>query len=1062
MPPFLSIKSPADSITVAGPAHSSRTRSGRVRPALLLALVCSSTAALLASGLLPLFPGDARPAIAAAPAEAAESKPAAKEKPEEAEPPYGLTERTAWTGSRLVGSPEPPPPYRLERVFPELTLNQPVELLAIPGTNRLVAVEVTGKVVSFENRPDVKETTLVADLAELPFEEKLHRAYGMTLHPQFEKNRYCYISWVQKGGLPEGSFVSRFTMTSLDPPTIDLATEQTIIRWRSGGHNGGALQFGNDGMLYVSTGDGGNSFPPDGLNNGQDITNLLACTLRIDVDHPAEGMAYSVPADNPFVNHEGARGEIWSYGHRNPWKMCIDPATGHLWVGDVGWELWEMIYRVVPGGNYGWSIQEASQPVHQERRRGPTPILEPTVAHSHIEARSITGGYVYHGQRLPGLKGHYVYGDYVTGKFWSVPAGAEHIGPPQELVDTAVQVVCFGLDAAGELLIVGYDGTIHRLVPNAGASANEDFPRTLSATGLFADAASHTLAAGVLPYSVQAAPWEDGAEATRFVAIPGKGQLGEYDSTNVQIGYIKGMWQFPDDSVLGRTVSIRTRPDDPASAIRLETQLLHFQGDTWHAYNYIWNDDQTDATLADNLGSDRTLTVATPEFPAGTEWTWHHASRTECLLCHSTRGGSIYGFNPAQLNGPRHYAATNVTDNQLRTLSHIGLFRQPVPEQPDTMVDPLDETADLEQRARAWLHVNCAHCHRRGGGGTAAIDIRREYTLKQTNLLNARPTQGTFGMFQAEVVAAGDPARSVLYYRMAKLGRGRMPHFGSRVVDRAGLELMHDWITALGEHPDVEPPSPAALALKQREAAAVAALNDVERPAAEQTETINQLLSTTSGGLRLLAALDFGNLPAATRQLAIASGSKHPNPAIRDLYERFLPPAERTRTLGTSIQPEQILTLNGNAARGEELFLRAAGVQCRNCHKVGQTGKPLGPDLAEIAKKYSRAQLLESMIEPSKKIDPKFAAWLVETSRGLVHTGLLKSRTEEEVVLVDGTGKEIRIAAKDIELILPQQKSLMPELLLRDMTAGQVADLLEYLQSLGKNAPAGKSTGAGG
>ena len=162
----------------------------------------------------------------------------------------------------------------------------------------------------------------------------------------------------------------------------------------AGGHNGAHLQFGPDGCLYISTGDGGQSFPPDGRNTGQDISDLLAAILRIDVDHPDPGKLYSIPADNPFVSTAGARGEIWAYGLRNPWKICFDPADGSLWVGDVGWEMWEMIYRIERGGNYGWSIVEG-QPSRctPSGKRGPTPILPPTVEHDHTEARSITGGY---------------------------------------------------------------------------------------------------------------------------------------------------------------------------------------------------------------------------------------------------------------------------------------------------------------------------------------------------------------------------------------------------------------------------------------------------------------------------------------------------------------------------------------------------------------------------------------------------------------------------------------------------------------------------------------------
>ena len=180
-----------------------------------------------------------------------------------------------------------------------------------------------------------------------------------------------------------------------DSPTIDPKTETTVIRWLAGGHNGGCLEFGPDGFLYISAGDGAGAFPPDSHRNGQNLSTLPSTIMRIDVDHPSGQRPYSIPDDNPFINTPGARPEVWAYGFRNPWKITFDPSNGALWCGDVGWEMWEMIYRVQKGANYGWSIVEASQSVHPEWDRGPTSISLPAVAHSHTESRSITGGEVY-------------------------------------------------------------------------------------------------------------------------------------------------------------------------------------------------------------------------------------------------------------------------------------------------------------------------------------------------------------------------------------------------------------------------------------------------------------------------------------------------------------------------------------------------------------------------------------------------------------------------------------------------------------------------------------------
>ena len=197
--------------------------------------------------------------------------------------------------------------------------------------------------------------------------------------------------------------MSRFTVTKTDPPRIDPASEEIVITFLGGGHNGGDLHFGPDGMLYISTGDAASPNPPDPLNTGQDSSDLLSSILRIDVDRKDAGKNYAVPKDNPFVGMKDVRPEIWAYGFRNPWRMSFDRQTGDLWVGDVGWELWEMVHRVEKGGNYGWSIMEGPQPIKPTQKIGPTPIRPPMIELPHTIAASVTGGYVYRGKKFPEL-----------------------------------------------------------------------------------------------------------------------------------------------------------------------------------------------------------------------------------------------------------------------------------------------------------------------------------------------------------------------------------------------------------------------------------------------------------------------------------------------------------------------------------------------------------------------------------------------------------------------------------------------------------------------------------
>jgi putative heme-binding domain-containing protein len=981
--------------------------------------------------------------------------------------PFGIDRRVPWTMSMFAGTPDPPSPYLTERVFPLLQFQNPIEMLAVPGSNRLLVAELNGKVWTFQNQNDAADRELAIDIgSQLSDTTPATRLYGVAFHPQFEQNGECFLCYITAANVEDGTRVSRFKTTSLNPLRIDSGSEEVLITWRSGGHNGGSLMFGpRDGYLYISTGDASPPFPPDVLKTGQDISDLLASTLRIDVDRKSASLPYAIPDDNPFVGVADARGEVWTYGHRNPWRMSFDRVTGDLWLGDVGWEMWEMIYRAERGANYGWSIVEHTQQVNPQWPRGPSPIIPPTAAHSHTESRSVTGGYVYRGSRLPKLAGTYLYGDYVTGKLWGLRVDGDRLSEPQELVDSSLAVICFGRDHSDEVFVVSYDGTIHRLVENPKAGQQSTFPRRLSDSGLFFSAADHRLAPGVLPFAVNAEPWADSTTATRFIAVPNGEMIGVHTTNNAQVGDLKGEWAFPDGTILGKTISLPTVSDSGAERQqRLETQILHRNGDYWAAYSYIWNDSQTDAELSDGAGFDRTLTVADASAANGQRsQTWHFASRTECILCHTSRGGTVYGFKLEQLNRDFNYGPHS--DNQLRTLAHLGLFSEPLAigadpqvaplEKLPRMVDPTDESASLDDRVRSYLHVNCSHCHRRGGGGTAALEVLREIAFEKTNLVS-RPTQGAFGIVDPWLVAPGDPNRSILFYRMAKLGRGRMPHFGSLQIDEAGLKLVWDWISSLDaaviSETEMNPDTVAAIErLSQTINADLAELASGSKVSDQhQLSVVDRLLSSTSGSIALASALrgEGASLSVAAREIAISRGAAHPDTIVRDLFEPFVPEETRTQRLGTVVDVSQILTIRGDSARGRELFLQSDGLQCRNCHRVNQRGRSVGPDLDGIGKRYSSSELLTSVLAPSQKIEPRYQTWLAETSQGLVHSGLLVEESAEEVVIRDASGRDVRLKRENLELLIAQPKSLMPELQLRDATPQDAADLIAFLKSL--------------
>lgn len=963
--------------------------------------------------------------------------------------------RIPWTTSRIKGSPEPPPPYRLERCFPNLTFKNPLLLVSCPGSDRLFLGEQAGKLYSFKNEPDVAKADLFCDLAtELKSWDRskvkgVSAVYALVFHPRFAENRYCYVCYVLDSNKPgeflaDGSRVSRFTVTDTDPPRIDPNSEKVIITWLAGGHNGCDLHFGLDGYLYISTGDATDPNPPDRLDTGQDLSDLLAAILRIDVDREDPGLGYRVPPDNPFVGMANVRPEIWAYGFRNPWRMSFDPVTGDLWVGDVGWEQWEMIYRIVKGGNYGWSVMEGPQVVRPESRRGPTPILPPAIAIPHTEGASVTGGYVYRGKRLPELVGTYVFGDWMSCKFWGARFDGDKLLSLRELAQSNVRVVAFGQDNAGELYAVHYDennGAIFRLVPNTKmADTSALFPRKLSETGLFASVKDQTPAPGVVPYTLRAEPWADFATAERFVALPGTTTVRIFDDAVKVPGtaWFTARVFFPKDAVLARTISLELERGNPASRRRLETQILHFDGENWRGYTYEWNDAQTDATLVPSAGGERTFTVMDTRAPGGKrKQTWHLSGRGECLQCHNPWAGVVLGFTEPQLDRGdqlRRLEQLGIVA-LLKTDEHKGARKKP----PTRMVDPYDSKASLGSRARSYLHVNCAHCHQFGAGGTADIDLRAETPLHQMKVVGVRPVQGTFEIAGAQLICPGDPFRSVLFFRMAKLGRGRMPHLGSEIPDERGLRLIHDWIRQLP--PRDEPPT-----TRREEDTLIQRLLADKGPANE--EDLQRLLGSTGSALQLMQALAEGRMTHELNKQVVRAALARSEPHIRDLFERFVPDEQRVKRLGTVIKPEQILVLKGDADRGKALFLQASGSQCVNCHRVHGTGSTLGPDLSQIGKKYSRAELLESILEPSKRVDPPYLTYLVETTDGQFHTGLLAEKNDREVVLRIAGDKEVRVPTKKVAILAPQKNSLMPELLLRDLTAEQVADLLEFLASL--------------
>ncbi|MEA3209408.1 MAG: hypothetical protein QOE70_2465 [Chthoniobacter sp.] len=952
-------------------------------------------------------------------------------------PQLHAAERVPWTSSRVHGSPEPPSPYRVERAFPKLTFAAPIEAAVIPGTDRLVIVQQRGKLVSIPNDEACEKAEPFADLKQ--FEPEAFESYSIAFHPQFAQNRFAFV-WINldlhgKPTREEGTRIVRFRVTEENPPRLDLASGQTIFTWLGGGHNGGTIRFGPDGMLYISTGDASVPDPPDMFATGQDLSDVLSSVLRIDVDRADvdradAGTAYAVPQDNPFLATPGARGEVWAYGFRNPWRMSFDKMTGALWVGDVGWELWEMIDRVERGGNYGWSITEGGrQDVRPDRPRGPTPILPPVAVHSHEEAASITGGEVYYGKKLPELTGAYLYGDWQLGTFWSLREGE----PPRELCRSTLLPTGFGIAPDGELLICDQGGGgLWRLARNPDAGQPAQFPRKLSETGLFSDAEKQTPVRGVVPYAVNAERWADHATGERWVAMPGSENVSV---AKKELGVMsKGRWVFPAGTVLAKTYSLETESGNGAARRRVETQMLHFDGEQWGAYSYRWNDAQSDAELVPARGAEATFEIKDAAAPGGVRrQPWRYFSRAECLRCHNLWDNFAPGFFPLQLD------RTTAEVNQLDLLSELGLAAgraMPPKTRPDAKLAPPNGAAgDLELRARSYLHTNCSTCHRAGGGGSVPSVMNIEAPLTDAKLVGLKPVQGDLGLPEGRVIAAGDTFRSVLLYRMATAGRGHMPYLGSKLVDDRGVLLIRDWIAAM---PSEENVSPATRLQRDAEQASLAKLKS------GNGTQLDALLGTHSGALSVALAILDGSLAGDLRPPAIARGSALADPLGGDLFERFLPEEQRRNVLGPDLQPDALLAKKGDAAHGKQIF----AALCAACHRAGGDGIDFGPELTHIAAKYERRALLEQILQPPKIIEAPWQLTTVTLKNGESLSGFIAARTGADFTLKLPGGATRAIAGADLDKTTTARVSLMPEGLFQGLTAEEAADLLEFVSAL--------------
>ncbi|HVL80858.1 MAG TPA: PQQ-dependent sugar dehydrogenase [Actinomycetota bacterium] len=374
-------------------------------------------------------------------------------------PPEGSPGASRSTGRITAPRPTPAPGPSLADARVGLTqvanLNQPLAMQVAPNDDSLYVAEKGGRIRVI--RGGQVESSAVLDISSEVSTGGEQGLLGLAFSPD---GQYLYVNFTNRDG---NTVIREYRWANR---RADVSTARAVLGLNQprANHNGGDLQFGRDGKLYISTGDGGGSGDPD--NNAQDLGNLLGKILRIE-PRPAGSQAYSIPADNPFVGRTGARGEIWAYGLRNPWRFSFDRANQDLYIADVGQNAVEEVnWRAAAsrgGENYGWNRLEGSR---QFQGSAPADHVLPIYEYERVAGHcAVTGGYVYRGQRIPALAGAYVFADFCKGELRAfVQDGGRAVGH-RSLGVNAAQVSAFGQDAVGEIYVMSLAGPVYRIDP---------------------------------------------------------------------------------------------------------------------------------------------------------------------------------------------------------------------------------------------------------------------------------------------------------------------------------------------------------------------------------------------------------------------------------------------------------------------------------------------------------------------------------------------------------------------------------------------------------------------
>ena len=672
-------------------------------------------------------------------------------------------------------------PFVTTNAFPLISFDSPVSVRFAPGdSSRVFVADQVGAIFSipYSQAADTRSVFLdITGTVDAAGNQK--GLFDFVFHPNYASNGYLFAAYSAAapncaGGAPSCAKVVRYTRSASNPNVADPSTALTLLDWPHQVdfqfHYVASLRFGPDGYLYVSWGDGAAGTP------AQDLSTLEGKILRID---PTGGTPYAIPPGNPFVGLPGARPEIYHYGFRHPWRFSFDRATGDLWIGDNGENLWEEVDYVPAGApagqNFGWWLCEGTHDYANfdcGSIQSQPPLFE--YPHGPDTGSSVIAGYVYRGAAFPELVGQFVFADIVSGNIfaYSRPEAQRNTIALDQQIDS------FGEAPDGELLLVRrFPGAILLLQrnPSLGASV----PALLSQTGLFTDTAALTPAPGLVEYSVNNPLWSDRASKRRWIALP-DGGVARFHAT--------GDYDFPVRTALVKHFEL---PAPNGATRRLETRVFVRHATGWSGYTYRWNDAQTDAELLPN-GLVEDVTVDFGDGPETQKWTY--PSSLGCLSCHTAAAGRVLGVRTAQLN--RNATYPGGTQNQLDAWTCGGLLEgmTGVPASYRAYPAVASAAATPQARMRAYLASNCSHCHQPGGPAPGDMDFRFSTLLGAMNLIGVTPQFGTLGVSGAQRIRPGSPDQSVLQLRQQTLdGSVRMPR-GTLIPHTAAISTSYAWI----------------------------------------------------------------------------------------------------------------------------------------------------------------------------------------------------------------------------------------------------------------------------